>query len=309
MELDPEVPPLLELFEAMGVPDPATVTPEELREAMAMPPPENPTPVARVEARDIAGPAGPIHTRIFHPEAPAGAPAPVLLFFHGGGWVVGDVTSHDEVCRQLCAGSGCIVVSVDYRLAPEHPFPGGLEDCYAVTQWVADNAAELDGDGARLAVGGDSAGGNLAAAVCLLARERGGPAIGHQLLIYPVTDSDFDRPSYIDNADGYLLTRGMMQWFWEQYLVEPAHSADPLAAPLLAELAGLPAATVVTAGFDPLRDEGRAFAEKLESFGVPVDHREFKGMVHGFVSMGAGLTQTGVAVEYLCQRLKDALAE
>ncbi len=309
MELDPEVPPLLELFEAMGVPDPATVTPEELREAMVMPPPEHPTPVARVEARDIAGPAGSIATRIFFPESATQGATPVLVFFHGGGWVVGDVTSHDEICRRLCAGAGCIVISVDYRLAPETPFPGGLEDCYAVTRWAADHAAELGGDPARLAVGGDSAGGNLAAAVCLLARERRAPAIGHQLLIYPVTDSDFERPSYRDNADGYLLTRGMMQWFWQQYLADPAQASDPLAAPLHGELSGLPGATVITAGFDPLRDEGQAFAEKLAAADVAVEHREFKGMIHGFVSMDAGLTQTAVAVDYLCQRLKDALAQ
>ncbi len=309
MELDPEVPPLLELFEAMGVPDPATVTPEELREAMMMPPPENPTPVARVEARAIPGPAGQIATRIFYPDSAPPGSAPLLVFFHGGGWVVGDVTSHDEICRQLCAGAACVVISVDYRLAPETPFPGGLEDCYAVTLWAAEHAAELGGDPTRLAVGGDSAGGNLAAAVCLLAREQGAPAIGHQLLIYPVTDSDFERPSYRDNADGYLLTRGMMQWFWQQYLADPAQANDPLAAPLHGELSDLPSATVITAGFDPLRDEGQAFAEKLSAAGVAVEHREFKGMIHGFVSMGAGLTQTAVAVDYLCQRLKDALAQ
>jgi acetyl esterase len=223
--------------------------------------------------------------------------------------VVGDVSSHDEVCRQLCAGANAIVISVNYRLAPETPFPGGLEDCYAATQWAAEHAADLGGDSARVAVGGDSAGGNLAAAVCLLARERGGPALRHQLLIYPVTDSNFERPSYRDNADGYLLTRGMMQWFWQQYLEDPGQADNPLAAPLHADLAGLPAATVITAGFDPLRDEGQAFAAKLEASGVAVEHLEFKGMIHGFVSMDAGLTQTRVAVEYLCQRLKNALAE
>jgi acetyl esterase len=306
MPLDPEVPPILELFESMGVPDPATVTPEELRAAMVMPPPEHPTPVARVEARELPGPAGTITTRVFYPGI---ANAPILLYFHGGGWVVGDVSSHDEVCRQLCAGANAIVISVNYRLAPETPFPGGLEDCYAATQWAAEHAADLGGDSARVAVGGDSAGGNLAAAVCLLARERGGPALRHQLLIYPVTDSNFERPSYRDNADGYLLTRGMMQWFWQQYLEDPGQADNPLAAPLHADLAGLPAATVITAGFDPLRDEGQAFAAKLEASGVAVEHLEFKGMIHGFVSMDAGLTQTRVAVEYLCQRLKNALAE
>lgn len=306
MPLDPEVPPILEVFESMGVPDPATVTPEELRAAMVMPPPEHPTPVARVEARELPGPAGTITTRVFYPDI---ANAPILLYFHGGGWVVGDVSSHDEVCRQLCAGANAIVISVNYRLAPETPFPGGLEDCYAATEWAAEHAADLGADPARVAVAGDSAGGNLAASVCLLARERGGPALRHQLLIYPVTDSDFERRSYRDNADGYLLTRGMMQWFWQQYLEDPGQADNPLAAPLRADLAGLPTATVITAGFDPLRDEGQAFAAKLGAAGVEVEHREFKGMIHGFVSMDAGLTQTRVAVEYLCQRLKNALAE
>ncbi len=306
MPLDPEVPPILELFESMGVPDPATVTPEELRAAMVAPPPEHPTPVARVEALELPGPDGPIATRVFYPGSPN---APLLLYFHGGGWVVGDVSSHDEICRQLCAGADAIVISVDYRLAPETRFPGGLEDCYTATRWAAEHAAELGGDPGRIAVGGDSAGGNLAAAVCLLARERGGPELRHQLLIYPVTDSDFERPSYRDNAEGYLLTRGMMQWFWGQYLEDPGQAGNPLAAPLHADLAGLPAATVITAGFDPLRDEGQAFAIKLEAAGVECEYREFKGMIHGFVSIDAGLTQTAVAVDYLCQRLKNALAE
>ncbi len=306
MPLDPEVQPVLDMFEALGVPDPATVTPDELRAAMVMPPPEHPTPVARIEAREIPGADGPIAARIFYPDSDD---APLLLYFHGGGWVVGDVSSHDEVCRQLCAGAGCVVISVNYRLAPETPFPGGLEDCYAATRWAADQADALGGDAKRLVVAGDSAGGNLAAAVCLLARDRGGPDIYHQLLIYPVTDRDFDRPSYRENADGYLLTRGMMQWFWQQYLSDPDQADNPLAVPLHGDLSGLPAATVITAGFDPLRDEGQAFAAKLIAAGVEVEHREFKGMIHGFVSMDAGLTQTAVAIDYLCQRLKDALAE
>jgi acetyl esterase len=304
MALDPELVPILAALEELGIPDPATVSPQELREAMVLPPAENPTPVANVEEISLPGPGGTVPVRLFHPGGEL--PLPVLVFFHGGGWVVGDLDSHDETCRQLCAGAGAIVVSVDYRLAPETPFPGGLEDCYAATLWVCANAAELGGDRSRVAVGGDSAGGNLAAAVCLLARERGGPDIRHQLLVYPVTDRDFSTRSYRDNAEGYFLTRGMMEWFWEHYLADDSQALDPLAAPLKGELSGLPAATVITAGYDPLRDEGVAYADKLAAAGVQVEQREFKEMIHGFVSLNVGLTQTGVAVDYLCQRLRDS---
>ncbi len=304
MALDPELVPILAVLEELGIPDPATVSPQELRETMTMPPAENPTPVASVAERTLPGPAGEILARVFHPGG--SEPLPLLVYFHGGGWVVGDLDSHDETCRLLCNGADAIVVSVDYRLAPEAPFPSGLEDCYAATQWVCENAAELGGDADRVAVGGDSAGGNLAAAVCLLARERGGPSLRHQMLVYPVTDSDFDRPSYLDNAEGYFLTRGMMQWFWGHYLADDSQASDPLAAPLHGDLAGLPAATVITAGYDPLRDEGVAYAEKLGAAGVEVEHREFKEMIHGFVSLNVGLTQSGVAIDYLCQRLRDS---
>ena len=304
MALDPELVPILAVLEELGIPDPATVSPQELRETMTMPPAENPTPVASVAERTLPGPAGEILARVFHPGG--SEPLPLLVYFHGGGWVVGDLDSHDETCRLLCNGADAIVVSVDYRLAPEAPFPSGLEDCYAATQWVCENAAELGGDADRVAVGGDSAGGNLAAAVCLLARERGGPSLRHQMLVYPVTDSDFDRPSYLDNAEGYFLTRGMMQWFWGHYLADDSQASDPLAAPLHGDLAGLPAATVITAGYDPLRDEGVAYAEKLGAAGVEVEHREFKEMIHGFVSLNVGLTQTGVAIDYLSQRLRDS---
>lgn len=304
MSLDPEVLPLLALFEEMGVPDPATVTPQELRDAMPAIPVENPTPVASVEDREIPGPDGPVPVRIFAPaeERPIG----IVLFFHGGGWVVGDLDSHDETARQLCAGSGAVVISVDYRLAPEARFPAGLEDCYAATAWAADNADALGAAGRKVAVSGDSAGGNLAASVCLLARERGGPQLSHQLLIYPVTDSDFDRPSYLANADGYFLTRDMMRWFWAHYLPEGTDMRTPLAAPLHAKLDGLPPATVITAGYDPLRDEGIAFAEALAAAGVPVEQREFEGMIHGFISLPMGLTQGAAAMDYLCHRLRDS---
>lgn len=305
MALDPEVTPLLEFFEAMGMPEPGSVPVPELREAFKMPPPENPTPVGSVDARSIPGPDGEIPVRIYHPSGDS--PHSLLVYFHGGGWVVGDLDSHDEPCRQLCAGSDSVVVSVDYRLAPEVRFPGGLEDCYAATCWAVENAASLGADADRLAVGGDSAGGNLAAAVCLMARDRGGPVIEHQLLIYPVTDDNVDTDSYVANAEGMFLTRAMMQWFWDQYLADPSEGQNPLSAPLKGSLENLPPATVIVAEYDPLRDEGLAYADALSAAGVPVEQREFKGMIHGFIGMTDALTQARVAMDYLSQRLRDSL--
>ena len=305
MALDPEVPPILELFEALEMPEPGSVPASVMREAFVAPPVEEPTPVSSIEDTSLPGPDGPVPVRIYRPSLDS--ITPVVVYFHGGGWVMGSPEMSDEFARQLCSGSECTVVSVDYRLAPETPFPGGLEDCYAATAWTAENAEALGVDATRLAVAGDSAGGNLAAAVCLLARERGGPAIAHQLLIYPVTDDDFERPSYVDNAEGYLLTRDMMRWFWEQYLADPAEADNPLVAPLKADLSGTPGATVITAGYDPLRDEGNALAERLAAAGVPVELRQFPGMVHGFLTLAGGLTQTGVAMDYQCQRLRECL--
>jgi acetyl esterase len=305
MPLDPEILPILELFEQLGMPDPATARPEDFRESMAAIPVENPTAVGAVEDRNIAGADGKINLRIYTPTGEG--PWPLLMYFHGGGWVIGDLDSHDETCRQFCAAVESVVVSVDYRLAPETKFPGPLEDCYAATRWAAEQAAELGGDAARLCVAGDSAGGNLAAAVSLLARERQGPAIRHQLLIYPVTDHRCDTPSYRDNGEGYFLTAAMMQWFWGHYLADSEQGKDPLASPLLADLTALPSATVITAEYDPLRDEGIAYAEALAAAGVPVAQRTYQGMIHGFISMPLGLTQTGLAMDYLCQCAREAL--
>lgn len=305
MPLDPEILPILELFEQLGMPDPASASPEDFRGSMAAIPVENPTAVGAVTDRNIVGADGDIAIRIY---TPAGAgPWPLLMYFHGGGWVIGDLNSHDETCRQFCAAVEAVVVSVDYRLAPETKFPGPLEDCYSATHWATEHAAELNADAARLCVAGDSAGGNLAAAVCLLARERQAPAIRHQLLIYPVTDHACSTPSYRDNGEGYFLTAAMMRWFWGHYLADSGQARDPLASPLLADLTALPSATVITAEYDPLRDEGIAYAEALAAGGVPVAQRTYQGMIHGFVSMPLGLTQTGLAMDYLCQRAREAL--
>ena len=245
--------------------------------------------------------------RIYIPEG--SGPFPILMWYHGGGWVIGDLESADGPSRHLCVGADCVVVSVDYRLAPETKFPGPAEDCYAATQWVMNNAAAINGDPARVAVGGDSAGGNLAAAVSLMARDRNGPAISFQLLVYPVTERNFSTASYHDNATGYSLTQAGMRWFWDQYLADDADAANPYAAPAqAANLSGLPPALVITAEFDPLRDEGEAYAVLLRNAGVPTQATRYDGMIHGFFAMPAVLDQGRRAVNEATSALKASLA-
>jgi len=242
-----------------------------------------------VRTLSIPGPEGPetpLELRAYTPDSASSDDArPVLVYFHGGGWVRGDLDTHDGLCRLLAEAADCVVCSVDYRRAPEHPFPAPVHDAYAATEWVAEYASIVGGDPDRIAVGGDSAGGNLAAAVTLMARERDGPAIDHQVLLYPVTDHAFDTDSYEENASGYLLSRASMQWYWARYLDDEVDGANPYASPLRApDLSGLPSATVVTAGYDPLRDEGAAYADRLRDAGVSVTHAEYPGMVHVFAS-------------------------
>jgi acetyl esterase len=259
------------------------------------------------EVRDLAapGPAGDVPLRLYRPAADE--PLPAILYFHGGGFVIGSLDTHDGTCRALANASGCAVVSVDYRLAPEHRFPAAPEDCWAALAWVAKEGAALGVDGARLAVAGDSAGGNLAATAALLARARG-PALRYQLLVYPVTDHAFDTPSYRENGEGYFLSAAMMRWFWQQYLEDAGQGADPLASPLRAtELAGLPPALVVTAEYDPLRDEGEAYAARLRAAGVPTELRRFPGQIHGFFSMFDVMDDGRAAIASAGQALRAAL--
>lgn len=264
-------------------------------------------PIASVEDRVVPGPAGELTVRVYRPQL--GAPLPTLVYFHGGGWVIGSLDTHDASCRDLARRAGCAVVSVEYRLAPEHRYPAAAEDCYAVTAWLAEHGAELGVDGGKLAVGGDSAGGNLAAVVALMARERGGPALVFQLLIYPVTDADFERASYIENAEGLLLEAADMRWFWNLYVPDLARRTDAYCAPLrAADLAGLPAALVITAEFDPLRDEGEAFARRLEQAGVPVVSTRYDGMIHGFFGMGLLAQGARDAVAQAALALRESLA-
>jgi len=262
--------------------------------------------VARVESRTVPGPRGEIPVRVYTPEGRA--PFPVLVYFHGGGWVIGSLETHDGLCRHLANAAGAVVVSVDYRLAPEHPFPASGEDAYAATRWVAANAAVIGGDAKRIAVGGDSAGGNLAAVVPLMARDRGGPPLVFQLLVYPVTDTpSANTASYRENAEGYFLTAKMMHWFWNHYCGKNPDLSDPYLCPLRAkDLKSLPPALVVTAEFDPLRDEGEAYAARLREAGVPATSKRYPGMIHGFFGMGALLTQARAATKEAAEALRAA---
>ena len=236
-------------------------------------------PVGSVEDLSIAGPAGDIPLRVYRPEGEG--PFPLLVLFHGGGWVVGDLESQDVDSRAIANAAKCVVVSVDYCLAPEHKFPAPAEDAYRATCWVAENSLLLGCNGGPVAVAGMSAGGNLAAVVALMARDRGGPSIACRILNVPVTDYSFDTESYRENGEGYVLTRAEMEWFWQHYLSTPEDGAHPYASPLRApDLSGLPAALVQTSEYDPLRDEGRAYAERLSAAGVPVSYTCYQGMLH-----------------------------
>jgi acetyl esterase len=263
--------------------------------------------VAKVEDRRLPGSGLEIPVRIYTPAGPG--PFPILVWFHGGGWVIGDLDSADPTARYLTVGAGCVVVSVDYRLAPETKFPGPADDCYAATVWAAQNAAQINGDAARMAVGGDSAGGNLAAAVSLMARDRRTLSLAFQLLVYPVTARDFNTASYRQNANGYLLTRDSMQWYWDHYLSRADDAANPYAAPLVAQdLTGLPPALVITAEMDPLCDEGKAYAQRLQDAGVSTQYSCYDGMIHGFFGMPTLLDKGKQAIDEANTALQRAFA-
>jgi len=287
MALDPQAQALLDLVAAFGMPALSTLSVEDARKALVqmgeLSGPE-PEPVAKVEDRLIPGPAGQIPVRVYTPQGSGSFP--VLVWFHGGGFALGSIDIVDEFCRALTNAAGCITVSVDYRLAPEHKFPAAVDDCYTATKWVAENANAIGSDPTRIAVGGDSAGGNLAAVVALMARDRGTPPLVYQLLVYPVTNFAFDTPSHREYADGYFLTKDDMTWFCNLYLRSEADSHNPYASPLQAQdLRGLPPALVITGEFDPLRDEGEAYAARMREAGVPVACKRYSGMIHGFLSM------------------------
>ncbi|MFQ5665439.1 MAG: alpha/beta hydrolase [Candidatus Binatia bacterium] len=309
MSLHPQVHRLLEQFTAMGAPPLNTLSPPDARRAAAALASLHGAgePVAKVEDGTITGPAGQLPVRIYTPAG--NGPFPALLYFHGGGWVIGDLDTMDGPCRVLTNAAGCVVVSVGYRLAPEHKFPAAMEDAVAATQWVTAHAGSLNADPARVAVGGDSAGANLAAAVALATRDRGELPLAYQLLVYPVTDAACDTASYRENADGYLLTKDMMLWFWHHYLRSDADRCDPRASPLRARsLRGLPPALVITAEFDPLRDEGEAYAARLRDAGVFVQHTRYDGMIHGFFGMASVLDTARAALAEAALALRSAFA-
>lgn len=308
MPLHPEFEAMLAQMAEIGGPPLSEVPVADARAFMrATQPPAEDITVGSVENRGIPGPAGEIPVRIYAPETSEGAgPLPVFMNFHGGGWVIGDLDTSDSQCRLLCQGVGCIVVSVDYRMAPEAVFPAAADDCYAATCWVADNARQIGGDPHRIAVGGDSAGGNLAAVVALMARDRSGPAISFQLLVYPVTDADFGTGSYSENADGYLLTRDTMRWFWDHYCPEEQRS-NAYASPLQADdLSNLPPALVMTAEYDPLRDEGEAYAARLKAAGVETECVRYDGLIHGFFAIANVMSSAQGGMQKACEALRKA---
>ncbi len=284
-----------------------------------------PEAVAAIKERQIEGPDGPLTIRVYEPsihepgadqpdayqsgadESSGALGRPALLYFFGGGWTLGSLDTSDAICRRLTNAVGCVTVSVGYRLAPEHRFPAAVEDCYATTSWVSRHAELLGIDPRRIAVGGDSAGGNLAAAVTILGKERDELTLCHQLLVYPNTDYQADTESMASNADPLLFNRTSVEWYWQHYLADPADGSDRLASPLrAADMSGLPAATVITAEYDPLRDEGEQYAQRLLDAGVPVELRRYDGMVHGFFAMAGSLDAGRQAQEFAARRLRAA---
>jgi acetyl esterase len=307
--LDPAVQLLLEQLASAGGPPLRDAGVEQARQMiklMALADGE-PEPVARAEARTIPGPAGALPVRVYA-SGDDRSLRPILLWLHGGGWVIGDLDTADPTCRKLANRSGALVVSVDYRLAPEDPHPAASDDAIAALRWLAANGAELGGDPARIAVGGDSAGGNLAAVTAIAARDEGIP-VRLQVLVYPVTDATMSSASYDENAEGYLLTRDSMAWFTEHYLSGGSDPKEPTVSPLHADdLSGVAPALVLTAEFDPLRDEGEALALRLQEAGVAVEQRRFDGMIHGFFALGTVTPMADEAVELAADRLQTALA-
>lgn len=306
MPIDPALAPLLEMMNALPHLN-APFDPAALRLADEQPMPVPKAGVAEVRDVTLDTSAGAVNARLYHPMP--GTTLPLLVFIHGGGWVFGTLDTHDPLCRALAAAAEIAVLSLEYPRAPEHRYPTALDTVRAAVVTAVAEAGTLGIDAGRIAVGGDSAGGNLSAALCLATRDEGGPAIAHQLLLYPVIDNDFTRASYVENASGYMLSSEMMQWFWAQYLGDAGRAAGPLATPIRADsLAGLPSATIVTAEFDPLRDEGIAYAERLKAAGVAVTHDHFPGVIHGFASMLGMLPQADVAVGTAARGLRAAFA-
>ena len=310
MALDPQARALLDQMEASGTAPLSQQTPAEARAGFALlaslgGPPEEAVPT---QDRTVPGVDGnDIPVRIYRPQSDQ--PLPVVVYFHGGGFVIGDIATHDTTCHRLAAGVPAVIVSVDYRLAPEHPFPAAVDDCEAATKWVSAHASEIGGDSSRLAVAGDSAGGNLSAVIARRARDAGGPPIAFQLLVYPATDMTRSMPSHTENGSGYLLDADAINWFMENYMGD-ADLRQPDASPLFVDdLSGLPPAFVLTAEFDPLRDEGEAYADRLREAGVQVAASRYDGMIHGFYGLDSMFDSATKATSETVTALRDALGD
>jgi acetyl esterase len=311
--LHPQTQALLDLIEQRGIPPTHTLSVADARayyrdrRSVTQPAPAE---VALVRELAADGAHGAIPLRLYRPLGSSGTAAlPVLVYYHGGGWTIGDLDTHDSLCRELANGAGCAVVSVDYRLGPEHRFPAAVVDCIAATRWVHAHAGKLRLDASRLAVGGDSAGGNLAAVVAISARDSGDLPLAFQLLIYPATDQHRQHPSHTENGQGYLLTSDSMDYYAGHYLADRAHYDDWRASPLLhADLAALPPALVLTAGYDPLRDEGAAYAERLTAAGNRASYVCFDRQIHGFITMGKVIDEANTAVALCATELRRAFS-
>jgi acetyl esterase len=311
MTLDPQAKALLDQIAASPMPRLHQSTPEVARQMYEMSAKmldAQGVPIGKVEDGHLPGPAGDIAYRVYTPVAAPSGPLPALIFFHGGGYVIGSLDTHDAPCRQLANGAGVRVIAIDYRLAPEHPFPAATEDAIAATRWVARNASTLGIDPTRIAVGGDSAGGNLSAVVCQVFRDEADVNLAFQLLIYPAVDLVTDHPSRTALAQGYMLDADTVTWFMQQYLPGASDPTDLRLSPALApSLAGLPPAHIITAGFDPLKDEGRAYAEALNRAGVQASHTCYDGAIHGFINMGGVIDVGRSALADCAAILKTAL--
>jgi acetyl esterase len=314
MALDPESQRLIDLMAAANRPAWNTLSPQAARDLYLSlrPASQGPRPAeAKVVDRSIPGPASDLAVRIYRPaSAPADAKLPCLVYAHGGGWVFGNLDSHDVLCAQFALEAGIVVFAIDYRLAPEARFPGAFDDVVAGLKWVAANGASIGVDPTRLAIGGDSAGGNLAAAVSIWARDNGGPNLRLQLLAYPVTDAVGRAESYRRYEDGYGLNAATMEWFFDHYTPDKSNRSDWRISPLRAtSLSGLPPALVITAGYDPLRDEGRAYAFRLHQEGTQADLVEFGGMLHGFLSSPILLHGARRGTSLAAAALREALVQ
>ena len=308
MPLDPQAKTILEEDAARNLSAYHDLSPPVARKQMLeLSAPVDPQLTAeRVVDQRIPGPGGEIPIRLYYPKGDR--LFAVVVYFHGGGWVIGDLDTHHALCHALSKSSGCLVVAVDYRLAPENRYPAAVEDAYAATCWVADNAEAIQADAGRLAVVGDSAGGTQATVVAMMARDHGKPDIALQVLIYPIADHNFNTPSYLKNADGYMLTRDLMMWFWNHYLADENLADDPYVSPLRAvSLSDLPQTLILTAEYDPLCDEGEAYAKRLQQAGVKVKLTRYDGMIHGFIRMTSRLDKARQALDEVAETLRSIL--